>query len=220
MPCDPLANILTLSKKPRSPAAAAPTMFTAAPELLYMRQSLTKSWPAGLVETVRPSRIALPLPERNPMMATFSTLTVRPALILMPTKPVVAPLMERLRKLTTMVLGVAVCESLTLMPLVPAARIEANVPPPSIVMDLVVVTAPKPPGSMASISPPAAVLEIAPAKVLQGAVRLHGLTSSPTPETHVRVACACASELTVNVYITTAKTFRVKRTLFMMSSPL
>src|SRR4030095_8731495 len=35
-----------------------------------------------------------------------------------------------------------------------------------------------------------AVLEIAPANVLHGAVRLHGLTSSPTPDTHVRVACA------------------------------
>src|SRR5689334_10551701 len=38
--------------------------------------------------------------------------------------------------------------------------------------------------------PPAAVLEIAPAHVLQGAVRLHGFTSSPTPDTHVRVAWA------------------------------
>src|SRR5947209_6601026 len=52
------------------------------------------------------------------------------------------------------------------------------------------VSAPKPPGSSASISPPAAVLEIAPANVLQGAVRLHGFASSPTPETQVRVACA------------------------------
>ena len=57
-----------------------------------------------------------------------------------------------------------------------------------IAIDLVMVTAPKPPGSRQSISPPAAVLEIAPAKVLQGAVRLHGLASSPTPETQVRVA--------------------------------
>src|SRR5688572_17562802 len=40
--------------------------------------------------------------------------------------------------------------------------------------------------------PPAAVFEIAPAKVLHGAVRLHGLTSSPTPETQVRVAWALA----------------------------
>src|ERR1700710_2319869 len=61
-----------------------------------------------------------------------------------------------------------------------------------MVIDLVIVTVPKPPGSRASISPPAAVLEIAPANVLQGAVRLHGLASSPTPETHVRVACADA----------------------------
>src|SRR5882672_1236776 len=54
------------------------------------------------------------------------------------------------------------------------------------------VNAPKPPGSKASISPPAKVLEIAPAKVLQGAVRLHGLASLPRPETHVRVAWALA----------------------------
>jgi hypothetical protein len=33
---------------------------------------------------------------------------------------------------------------------------------------------------------------MAPAKVLHGAVRLHGLTSSPTPDTQVRVACALA----------------------------
>jgi hypothetical protein len=39
-----------------------------------------------------------------------------------------------------------------------------------------------------SISPPAAVLLMAPAKVLQGAVRLQGFTSSPTPDTQVRVA--------------------------------
>src|SRR4051794_19740436 len=78
------------------------------------------------------------------------------------------------------------------MPLVPAARIEPSVPAQSIVIDFVIVTAPKPPGSIQLISPAAAVLEIAPAKVLQGAVRLHGLASSPTPETHVRVAWALA----------------------------
>src|SRR5262245_23285747 len=59
-------------------------------------------------------------------------------------------------------------------------------------MDLVIVTAPKPPGSRTLISPPGAVFEMAPAKVLHGAVRLHGLTSSPTPDTQVRVACALA----------------------------
>ena len=80
-----------------------------------------------------------------------------------------------------------------MIPLVPEASVDATwPPPPSIVIDLVIVTAPKPPGSKALISPPAAVLEIAPAKVLQGAVRLQGLASSPTPETHVRVAWALA----------------------------
>src|SRR3954449_5676325 len=59
-----------------------------------------------------------------------------------------------------------------------------------MVIDFVMVTAPNPPGSSTLISPPAAVLLIAPAKVLQGAVRLQGLASSPTPETQVRVACA------------------------------
>src|SRR5262245_1064090 len=61
-----------------------------------------------------------------------------------------------------------------------------------MVIDLVIVTAPKPPGSRQLISPLIAVLEMAPAKVLHGAVRLHGLASSPTPETQVREACACA----------------------------
>src|SRR3954468_5313213 len=51
---------------------------------------------------------------------------------------------------------------------------------------------------MQLISPPWAVLEIAPAKVLHGAVRLHGLASSPTPETHVRVACADAAAGTIS----------------------
>src|SRR5438045_2071796 len=51
---------------------------------------------------------------------------------------------------------------------------------------------PKPPGSRQLISPPIAVFEKAPGKVLHGAVRLHGLASSPTPETQVRVACASA----------------------------
>src|SRR5262249_21504486 len=61
-----------------------------------------------------------------------------------------------------------------------------------MVIDLVMVTAPKPPGSSTLISPPAAGFEIAPAKVLHGAVRLQGSASLPTPETQVRVACAWA----------------------------
>jgi hypothetical protein len=57
-----------------------------------------------------------------------------------------------------------------------------------MVIDLVIVTVPNPPGSMASISPRGSVFEIAPENVLQGAVRVHGLKSSPTPETQVLVA--------------------------------
>src|SRR5438067_13488059 len=82
--------------------------------------------------------------------------------------------------------------ALTTMAGVPPVRMLATPAPPSRVIALVIVTAPKPPGSRASISPPAAVFEMAPAKVLQGAVRLHGLASSPTPDTQVRVACAWA----------------------------
>src|SRR5438034_1549831 len=82
--------------------------------------------------------------------------------------------------------------ALIVMPLVPVARMEPKVPVQSIVMDFVMVMPPNPPGSRQSISPLVAVLEMAPAKVLQGAVRLQGLTSSPTPETQVRVAWALA----------------------------
>src|ERR1051326_1006126 len=115
-----------------------------------------------------------------------------------------SPLMRKLRRIT-----VSLAPALTLMPGVPATRTLAIwPPPPSIVIALVIVTAPNPPGSRASISPPAAVFEMAPAKVLHGAVRLHGLASSPTPDTHVRVAWACAS-----VVMPRVKTERI-RTLF------
>src|SRR6185312_8746517 len=79
----------------------------------------------------------------------------------------------------------------TTMPL-PAASTPPSVYGHEIVSALLIVTAPKPAGSRQLISPPAAVLLIAPANVLHGAVRLHGLTSSPTPETHVRLAWANA----------------------------
>src|SRR5256714_15148447 len=84
-------------------------------------------------------------------------------------------------------------------------------------MFLVIVTVPKPPGSRQSISPLSAVFEIAPAKVLQGAVRLHGLTSSPTPDTQVRVACAWAIEAKANIKIAIANIWIVNRNLFIWS---
>src|SRR5712691_11136560 len=86
-----------------------------------------------------------------------------------------------------------------------------------MVIDLVIVRAPKPPGSRASISPKLAVLEIAPAKVLHGAVRLHGLASSPTPDTQVRLACAWASDAKARVKTKTANALIVNRNLFIWS---
>src|SRR5258707_1290870 len=103
------------------------------------------------------------------------------------------------------------------IPFVPAARTDATwPPPPSIVMDFVIVTAPKPPGSKTLISPPVAVLEIAPAKVLQGAVRLHGSASLPVPETHVRLAWALA-DCTANAKDAAASA--ITRNMFLSISP-
>src|ERR1700694_2558196 len=84
-----------------------------------------------------------------------------------------------------------------------------------MVIGLLMVTPPKPPGSSASISPPTAVLEYAPGNVLHGAVRLHGLASSPTPETHVRVACACAAEVIAQTHAASAKKTKNIRLRFM-----
>src|SRR6185369_2986664 len=67
------------------------------------------------------------------------------------------------------------------------------------------VSAPYPPGSSTSISPPSTVFEMAPAKVLHGAVRLQGLASSPTPETQVRDACAATSVLITSKKATVKK---------------
>src|SRR2546427_3649983 len=130
---------------------------------------------------------------------------------LMPINPLPIPLIDRFRKFTV------IPAPLMLMPFVPAARTEPNVPPQSIVIDFVIVSAPKPPGSRQSISPLGAVFEIAPAKVLHGAVRVHGLASSPTPETQVRVACAWAMDAKANVKIAIASSLIVNRNLFIWS---
>src|ERR1700730_18487500 len=110
---------------------------------------------------------------------------------LMPWIPEEAPFMEMLRRRTVFFTSVPEV-MLTIIAVVPAPRIE-TMQQPSMVIDLVIVTAPNPAGSRASISPSVAVLEIAPAKVLHGAVRLQGLASSPTPEAHVLVGWAWAT---------------------------
>src|SRR5262245_37016495 len=107
----------------------------------------------------------------------------------MPSMPLHAPLIDRLRSITT-----SPDPAATMMPLTVAASIPARVPSPLMVITLVIVTAPKPPGSRTEISPQGAVFEIAPANVLHGAVRLHGFASSPTPNTHVLIAYALATE--------------------------
>jgi hypothetical protein len=126
--------------------------------------------------------------------------------------PLQNPFMERPRIVIT-----SVGWALMMMAVVRDARIDANVPVPSRVIDLVIVTAPKPPGSNASISPQGAVFEMAPAQVLHGAVRLQGLASSPTPETHVRDACAWAIDANANMKIAIANTLIVNRNLFIWS---
>jgi hypothetical protein len=64
------------------------------------------------------------------------------------------------------------------------------VPAPSLatVSAVVMVKGPKSPPSNTSISPPAEVLEYAPANVEHGDARVHGLASLPVPETQVRGA--------------------------------
>src|SRR4029453_7561783 len=136
----------------------------------------------------------------------------------MPTSPVPTPLISRLRRMTTSEAPAAM-----LMAFVPDTSTPAMPEVPSRMIDFVIVTAPKPPGSSVSISPLAAVLEIAPAKVLHGAVRLHGLASSPTPDTHVRVAYACARGAKNTQTANTAKALRanlVSFISFLLTTPL
>src|SRR3569623_2938891 len=106
-----------------------------------------------------------------------------------------------------------------MMPLTPALSTPASVLSHRIVIDLVIGTVPNPPGSMQLISPPAAVFEIVPAKVLHGAVRLHGLASSPTPDTQVRVACAEAGATNGTVPVITAKNIAIRLNTDIRSPP-
>src|SRR5437868_7530288 len=147
----------------------------------------------------------------------LSMISVRPATKRMPLRlfePTGPPSITRPRTMTTQLGSLT---QLTVIPLVPATRMPAS-PMPSLasVIAFVTVTPPKPPGSCVSISPPAAVLEIAPEKVLHGAVREQGLTSSPTPEIHVLVACALAGDTKVIAAITAAANMPENRITFIM----
>src|SRR5208282_3422473 len=123
------------------------------------------------------------------LMVELRMMTCPRPVMLTPLTPL--PLPSKSKPLS-MTLDVAVGR-FTVMPFVPDTSTPPTPDTPQMmVIDLVIVTAPNPPGSRQSISPSVAVFEIAPAKVLHAAVRLHGLASSPTPEIHVRVACALA----------------------------
>src|SRR6476619_6935502 len=189
--------------------------FTRPPELVRLMASRVLSRMTVFLTCRFRSLVSLtvmPLPVLNRKMTQSSTLTVLAWRMLIPFMPLQNPLME----IPLMVIT-SVDAALTMIPFTREARIEANVPLPSRVIDLVIVTAPKPPGSRASISPQAAVLEIAPAQVLQGAVRLQGLASSPTPDTHVREAWAWAIETVANKKVAIAKTLIVNRNLLIFS---
>src|ERR1043166_4808067 len=163
-------------KPPPVPAVALP--------LLIIRQSSIKTR-------------ALAVPSRStPFWLKFRMehlrIVVFPAPVtLTPLRPVPSPSISSPSSKT---LSVAF-GTFTMMALVPDTSTPASMWSEMMLIAFVMVTPPKPPGSRTLISPPGAVLEIAPAKVLHGAVRLHGLASSPTPDTHVRVACAKAGTL-------------------------
>src|SRR5436190_5454600 len=135
------------------------------------------------------TRMPAELTESNPRMFELRTSTSRAERMLIPLidDPVDVP-----SKSSPSITTLAVAGALMTIPLVPLTRTPASMLSERSVMVLVIVTPPNPPGSSTLISPPVAVLEMAPANVLHGAVREQGLASSPTPETQVRVACAMA----------------------------
>src|SRR5262249_1173429 len=79
---------------------------------------------------------------------------------------------------------------LMVMPTCPECRIKPYAAGHSMVIDFEMTSVPNEPESRQSTSPPTMAFCNAPLNVRQGAVRLQGLTSSPTPETQVRWTCA------------------------------
>src|SRR3569623_30373 len=191
--------IVTVAVKPAGGSTnTPPERAVAALPLLVMLTMFSTSveLPGCAVET----RLT-PKPLPKPVMVELRIVTVPPDRILTPLTPVPRPSKYRPLSVTELVDG-----TLMMIPLVPLTRTPACcMPAHTIWIDLVMGTAPKPPGSMQLISPPAAVLARVPWKVLHGAVRLHGLASSPTPDTQVRVACAEAGATNSTEPVITAK---------------
>ena len=126
-------------------------------------------------------------------MTTLPPVIVAPPVMRTPPVPLLAPCMLMPRIRTAFRTSAPKLSKLTMKAVVVALSDEPKTSEQSTVRDLVMLRVPKPLGSRQLISPFTAVLEIAPAKVLHGAVRLHGFTSSPTPETQVarglRLSC-------------------------------
>jgi hypothetical protein len=114
-------------------------------------------------------------PATETQILQFSMCRARPLTKLSPIRPVPTPSIDRFRRVTT------TPSAFTFTPLMFAAAIPANVSPQSMVIDLVMVTTPKPLASRQLTIPPAAVFAMAPPNVLQGAVRPQLLASSPAP---------------------------------------
>src|SRR5260370_25499869 len=93
---------------------------------------------------------------------------------LTPFVPTVLQLIFRLRRITEPVVVITT-------PLPPPTRTPPGPASQSIVMALVMVTCPNPPGSKQSISPFTAAFERAPAKVLQTAALLPDLAPAADP---------------------------------------
>src|SRR6185503_2706555 len=154
---------------------------TLTPNLLFlMVVFLTKTCPAA---QLIPAAV-------KPSITQSSIETFEATRTLIPFWPEPYPLIERPLRRTTFKASDMLPVLVMVNPLPFTAATPAITPVPSIVMDFVILSVPNPPASRAFISPFAAVLEIAPANVLQGAYRLQAFASSPTPETQVRFGSA------------------------------
>ena len=127
------------------------------PRLSLIDVLRTDNWAFELAPAID---MSIPWPgfPRKPKIWQSSIINDFPEMNRMPLVPFPAPLSDKLRSVTTIVLGLPLRLSLTMTPEVRLARMPPK-PwpfPPSMVMHLVVVIAPNPPGSSALISPLAA----------------------------------------------------------------
>src|SRR6185369_6860257 len=131
-----MSQLLTLMvTNPTVVVAEMPTRFLKMLVLVTFRLA-----PVAVKETRMPAPFVAA--DVLPEILQFSMFTVLPAVKLIPLVPFAAAVIERLRKLTTAVLGVAVALSLMMMPLVTLFVMPENWPAPSMVRFFVMVTAP------------------------------------------------------------------------------